>query len=143
MTISVFDAAKTLGHYSGWKLSNLQMQKILYLAHMVHMGENNGSPLIDEIFQSWEYGPVLPSLYYKVKFFGNKPVQDVFNRNKIWTEGEESRIIKEAAEQFSDFPPGSLITLTHRVNGAWDTTFIRGANVPIPNEKIINEYNNL
>ena len=143
MTISVFDAAKTLGHYSGWKLSNLQMQKILYLAHMVYMGENDGSPLIDETFQSWDYGPVLPSLYYKVKFFGNKPVQDVFNRNKIWTDGEESRILKEAAKQFSNVHPGSLITLTHRENGAWDGTYIRGANIPIPNDKILAEYNTL
>jgi uncharacterized phage-associated protein len=64
MTISVFDAARTLGYYSDWKLSNLQMQKILYLAHMVYMDKNSGEPLVDEDFQAWDYGPVLPSLYY-------------------------------------------------------------------------------
>lgn len=143
MTISVFDAAKTLGHYSNWRLLNLQMQKILYLSHMVYMGENAGSPLIDEIFQSWDYGPVLHSLYYKVKFFGNKPVQDVFNRNKIWTDGEESRILREAAKKFHNVHPGSLITLTHRENGAWDDAYIRGANIPITNERILREYESL
>ncbi|MDV6345244.1 Panacea domain-containing protein [Nitrosomonas sp. Is37] len=141
MTISVFDAAKTLGYYAGWRLSNLQMQKILYLAHMVYMGENKGEPLVDEEFQSWDYGPVLPSLYYKVKFFGNKPVQDVFHRNRILTDGPESKILKDAAEKFSNANPGSLIAWTHRPNGAWDKTYIPGArNITIPNKEILAEY---
>jgi len=143
MTISVFDAARTLGYYSDWKLSNLQMQKILYLAHMVYMDKNSGEPLVDEDFQAWDYGPVLPSLYYKIKFFGNKPVKDIFYRNNILTDGPESEILKEAVKKFSNVNPGSLIALTHRESGAWDKNYVRGANIPIPNKEILAEYESI
>jgi len=144
MTISTFDAARTLGHYSNWSLTNLQMQKILYLSHMVYLDKTNGTPLVNEEFESWDYGPVLPSLYHRIKFYGSEPVRDVFHNNKILTFGKEAEILKEAAHKFSHVHPGSLIDLTHRKDGAWDQTYFRGArNRIIPNEKILEEYKTL
>lgn len=38
MTVSVLSAAKTLAEMTDWNLSNLEMNKILYLAHMLRLG---------------------------------------------------------------------------------------------------------
>lgn len=38
MTVSVLAAAKRLAQRSNWSLSNLELQNILYLAHMFYMG---------------------------------------------------------------------------------------------------------
>lgn len=77
MTVRTIDAARYLSILSGWKLSNLQMQKILYMADMNFVGQTQ-QRLLDEDFEAWDYGPVLPSLYHKCKAFGAKHVPDVF-----------------------------------------------------------------
>ena len=71
MTIAYGDAAHRLGVNSGWSLSNLQLQKILFMADMNFVGQGKGR-LIDEDFEAWDYGPVLPSLYRECKPFGAK-----------------------------------------------------------------------
>ena len=143
MTISTFEAAKTLGHFSDWRLSNLQMQKILYLAHMFYMGRNNGDPLVDEEFQAWDYGPVLPSLYHKISFFGRDPVKDVFFGDNI-NKSNEAAILKEAAQSLANAKPGALVNYTHKSKGAWDKNYVQGARKRIiPNCDILEEYRNI
>jgi uncharacterized phage-associated protein len=141
MTISTFEAAKTLGHYEGWSLSNLRMQKVLYLAHMFYMGQNEGEPLVGELFQSWDLGPILPSLYKKVSFFGSDAVQDVFYGVSMTEEGPEAKVLKLAAEGISKYRHGALVSYTHKEGGAWSNNYVVGANGrTIPNKDILEEY---
>jgi len=41
MTVSASAAAKRMCERSGWTLSNLELQKLLYIAHMFHLGETS------------------------------------------------------------------------------------------------------
>ena len=86
MAISPFKALKTLGQIGGWNLTNLQIQKILYLIHLFYLGRK-GDPLINESFEAWDYGPVLPSLYHEINFFDSDPVLDVFKGIEPLKEG--------------------------------------------------------
>ena len=143
MSISVFQAAKRLGSCSNWNLSNLQMQKILYFAHMIHLGRRD-APLIDETFEAWEYGPVMPSLYRKIKFFGSDKVIDIFPSQADAKGREETEIIREVADFFKDKKPHDLVTIAHHPKGAWAKNYnsLR-RNIKIPNADIQEEYNNL
>ena len=79
--ISAVEAARVLCEKSGWKLTNLQLQKMLYIAHMTYMGERDGEPLISGMFppfEAWEFGPVSPTAYRHVKTFGAEPIGNVF-----------------------------------------------------------------
>lgn len=78
MAISVISAAETACEHSGWTLTNLSLQKLLYLAHMKFLGQQDGEPLLKEAFEAWKYGPVVSRLYQKIKKFGNSPISDVF-----------------------------------------------------------------
>jgi len=143
MTVSTREAAKALGHFSDWSFSNLQMQKILYLAHMFYMGRHQGEPLVDEHFEAWDYGPVLPSLYHDVKFFGSAPVKDVFFSTQL-IQGREANIIQEAARAFENTRAGQLVAATHKEGGAWATHYMPGVRgIIIPNGDILREYNAL
>lgn len=145
MAISVLSAAKRLGKKSNWSLSNLEMQKILYLAHMFFMGRNNGEPLIRGNFEAWDYGPVHPDLYHRVKIFGSDDVQDIFPNIEPPAKGSREReIIDEAYENLGDLGPGRLVNATHQPNGAWDQNYLPGKrHIIIPNEDILREYREL
>ena len=41
MTISAFAAAREVCQATGWATSNLALQKILYIAQMMHLGEQD------------------------------------------------------------------------------------------------------
>ena len=136
-------AAKELCRVSDWSLSNLAIHKILYLAHMIYMGRNNGELLIDDAFQAWDYGPVLPTVYHNAKVFGDKPVKNIFHRVPSIKEGSpQQEIILEAYENLCELSPGELVSITHWPEGAWARSYKSGRkNVVIPDEDILREYN--
>lgn len=141
MTISSLSAAKKACEVSNWKLTNLSLQKILYIAHMVYMGNHEGRPLLDENFQAWAYGPVLPNVYHRVKAFGNSPVRNIFHSVPSLKEGPEAEILVDAVEKLSNMSAGKLVAITHWDKGAWNKHYIPGkANITIPNRDILDEY---
>ena len=119
------------------------MQKVLYFAHMRYLGIEK-KRLIDEDFQAWEYGPVLPSLYHRVKVAGRNPVHKVLF---LWEDPEleedsiEYRYLKDTYEAMKDIEPGQMINISHCEGGAWDEVYEMGTrNIIIPEEAIIKEF---
>jgi uncharacterized phage-associated protein len=142
MAVHAFSAAKTICVLRDWSVSNLELQKILYLAHMYHMGVHGGAPLIYEPFEAWNYGPVVPDLYHRMKTFGSGPVQNVFH----WIDSvpmgtPEFESLREAAEGTKNMRPSQLVANTHSTAGAWATVYQPNVmGVRIPNAAILNEY---
>src|SRR5205814_7409199 len=132
---------KRLGERSGWSLSNLEMQKLLYLAHMFYLG-HTGEPLVDGHFEAWDYGPVHPVLYHRAKIFGSAPVENIFNAVADLTgPREEIEILDKFVERLSHAVPGKLVAITHWDEGAWAKHYQPGGrHVVIPNEDIRQEY---
>lgn len=141
MTISVFDAANHLCKLSGMSLSNLRLQKLIYLSHMLHLGEV-GQPLIREYFEAWDYGPVQPDLYHTLKIYGSSPVKHLLHKTKkLDDESPEANCLNEAYEQLSHRSASWLVAITHWKKGAWAKTYVPGVRgLVIPNESILEEY---
>jgi uncharacterized phage-associated protein len=143
MTISILSAAKHLAKQSNWSLSNLELQKILYLAHMFYLGRT-GEPLVHGQFEAWDYGPVHPDLYHKAKIFGSDNVQNVFHANSDLSESPERKVIDEAYSSLGKVGAGYLVHATHRKDGAWERAYLPGTlHCIIPNNDILREYQKL
>ena len=141
MTISSLAAAKKICELSEWSISNLSLQKILYMAHMVHMGRHDGDLLIDETFEAWDYGPVLPSVYHKAKSFGSKPVRNVFRAFPDITDSVELDTLTEATNALAHTSAGKLVAITHWKDGAWAKHYASNSmGTTIPNSDILEEY---
>ncbi len=141
MTINVLGAASFLIERSNCTLSNLELQKIIYIAHMFHLGRYDKKPLVHGQFQAWYYGPVHPDLYHQVKLYGANPVKMVYRAPNIDKSNNEARLLEKAYEALGNAGPGVLVNVTHKANGAWDKNYVAGVRgVPIPNEDIWQEY---
>lgn len=127
---------------SGWKLSNLSLQKILYMAQLYYMGKNNGARLVDTHFEAWDYGPVSPELYHKAKVFGAGPVEDVFYSARVFGKDDPRRaLLIEVADDLLDISPGELVNITHWQHGAWAKHYVpKARGIRIPDEDILKEY---
>lgn len=141
MAVSALSAARTLCELRNWELSNLEIQKILYLAHMFHLGRTN-APLINESFEAWDYGPVVPEVYADARAFGSERVTGAFYRvHAVRPDSEEYKTLQEAAEGTRGVRAGRLVAITHRDNGAWAKNYRQGMRrIKIPNRDIIDEY---
>ena len=140
MTTRVDSAARYLCELSGWKLSNLQLQKMLYLADMNFVGQGRGR-LLDEDFEAWDYGPVLPSLYHTCKAFGPKPIPNVFWGAVDIRGTPEAQILDTAWNNLRGQNPGRLVENTHWAGGAWAQRYVPGARgIKITSHDMVNEY---
>lgn len=141
MTISSFQAAKKICELSDWTITNLKLQKILYLSHLYYLGREK-EPLVNEKFEAWYYGPVEPLLYDKMKVFGNRPIRDAFFDITTKTPCKEFYFIENQYNEISNKSTWDLVLLTHLKGGAWERYFEEDQkHRKIPNEDISEEYN--
>lgn len=140
MPVSVTAAAKYICEKSGWTITQLALQKILYLAHMVHLGRAS-EPLVHGDFEAWDYGPVHPILYHKIKAYGSKPVPKVlYPKDELGP--AHLATLNEACERLLKKSPGELVQNTHWENGAWAKNYSAGAKgIVISEFDIVQEYN--
>lgn len=54
-------------------ISNLQLQKILYFLQRKYLKEQ-GRPLFSDEIQAWQFGPVVPEVYYQYCGFGSRTI---------------------------------------------------------------------
>lgn len=135
-------AAKLLCESADWTLTQLSVYKGLYIAHMIYLGENDGEPLLNESFEAWDYGPVIPSLYHKLKIFGNRPVKEtIFWNLPIENNNEKIKTIHDTGRHIKDFSSAILVNFTHHQKGAWARHYRPGVRgTKIPNRDILEEY---
>ena len=126
----------------GWKVSNLSLQKILYMAQLYYMGKNSGNKLVDTKFEAWDYGPVSPDLYHRAKIFGSSPVDDVFFNARVFSSDDPRKaILDEVCDDLLKMSPGELVNITHWEKGAWAKHYVPGTRgIPIPDQDIYREY---
>ncbi|RUM95932.1 DUF4065 domain-containing protein [Pseudaminobacter arsenicus] len=142
MTIDVESAARFIAECTGWKATNLTIQKILYLSQVVHLGRT-GERLVDTDFEAWDYGPVAPELYRQLKGFGSKPIPEaVFWQARNISAKPAAETLREACQHLGKKSGGDLIKNTHWSGGAWAKRYIPGANVRISAEDMLDEYRN-
>ena len=144
MTISTLRGAKTLCEITEWDITNIELHKILYLCHVMYAGTYK-SPLFKEDFEAWDYGPVLPTLYEKMKCFGAEVIFDIFGVAPLIksdpSEKKEYDIIEKYGKVFYGYTPSELINITHCRKGAWDKNYKSGVRgIIIPFEDILQEY---
>ena len=141
MAVSSFEAARHLCRVSNWALTNLALQKMLYLAHLSFVGKHSGAKLVDEEFEAWAYGPVLPSVYRQAKIFGNEHVKDVFYGVDDISETPEGRMLSSAWKSLKNKSASELVAITHWPKGAWAATYMPGVyGAEIPTSLILKEY---
>ena len=109
---------------------------------MICLGRSEGKkPLVDEDFEAWDYGPVLPTVYRRAKIFGREPIQNIFRSFTSDTGSWNNEIIEEVVTGLKGKKPGELVAITHWDKGAWAKNYCPGEiGTVIPNEDIVREY---
>lgn len=106
----------------GCPISNLQLQKILYYIQKSFL-ENGGEAFSDEI-EAWQFGPVVPAVYYQYCGFGALPIRMSYVTNIC---EECKRVINAIVEKKRLLNPWDMVEDTHKRGKAWDEIYREGA----------------
>lgn len=140
-------------------ITNLKLQKILYIAYGLHWclyGEN----LFDSQIQAWRLGPVVPDVYNEFRDFSDKPI---ITEAGIDKEGDGVVVCPTFDTDFPRFnnfnamtmacviygnkKASTLVNITHKNGSAWKTYEDRINNgekfIPMDINLIRTEFENI
>lgn len=137
-----------MGDLAGVPMTNMALQKMVYLAHGWHIFRT-GQPLAINHFEAWEFGPVVKCLYDALKSYGNQPVTGRIT----WFNALENRVevarapIEDRQRTFlgalfncyGRLKAFQLSNLTHASGGPWDRVFNAGEGEIHFNQRISND----
>lgn len=117
----------------------MQIQKLTYFCHAWMLGLGYG-PLFQDAVESWQYGPVIRSLYHALKHYGGDCItQEILDKPTVFTEQEE-RIIKVIWRQYGQLDGTRLSRMTHVAGSPWEQTYQKDKRSQIIHNHVIRDY---
>ena len=97
--------------------------KMVYIAHGFHLALTE-NPLIKENVMAWQYGPVIPELYFQLKadnlIFTSQQEKEDFDNN-----AELKKFLDAVYDKYCNKSGAELSNLTHIIGSPWDITVNR------------------
>lgn len=119
------DLLLDLGHtHKVLDITPMKLQKLLYFAQGLELARAN-SPLFDEDFQAWRYGPVIPSIYRRFKAFGADvvPITHPYRTDTSSVPSDVKDRLVDVIDTFGKLTPSKLSDASHAKGGPWDEVF--------------------
>ena len=110
-------------------ISNLQLQKILYnlqkafLQSEIRITKKKSSALFGDEIEAWQWGPVVPSVYYVYCTYGSMSIIETYD---VHIDARVQKFIDPIIERQRSVNPWRLVDETHRKGGAWDRVYRNG-----------------
>lgn len=122
----------------------LQIQKLTYFAHAWTLGIY-GRSLIDDVYEAWKYGPVLPVIYWNLSHYKGRPVDaciPIHPDDEREFSDADMTTIQQVHDLYGHLSGWSLSKLTHAPGTPWSQIHnVHGWY--IPNDLIQRYYANL
>ena len=132
----------------GLALTNMQLQKLPYIAHGWSLALLNSPLIADEQPQAWPYGPVYPSLYESLRSYGSRAVEDVIradNGSDVRKDlsNREKDLIEAVWARYRGIPAWRLSDMTHKDGTPWSLARQRGNCAPLNEDDIKQHYRSM
>ena len=146
MSVAAYTVAKdilSLAKKNNESVSNLKIQKLLYYAQAWYMVNNNGEVLFDDVIEARKYGPVISSVYDKLKRFKRNPIIISIKESDLSTLSEGQKDFLNAFyDNFITCSTTDLISMTHSEK-PWQEAYASGENTPISTKTMYSYYSQM
>ena len=113
-----------LYNQKGIPITQLHIQKLMFLFEAYYMNKNNVDKVYDDDFQAWDYGPVNYDLYryYKKNKRNEIHLNDKEQSEALQISPDKRQALEAIFEIFKDFSANELVSFTHQPNSPWSNT---------------------
>jgi uncharacterized phage-associated protein len=144
---SIANAFLTLANRDGYRIDPLKLQKLLYYANGYYMAEHAGQPLINEHFEAWDYGPVIPTVYYEFREYKDGPIKRfayTWDRSTAQMivapqpvgDPAAGEVISWVWDQYKNYSGLQLSEMTHKEGSPWHNARSKPVNYRMRNERL-------
>lgn len=106
-------------------ISNLKLQKMMYYLQGFNLAFFE-EKLFDDDIEAWQYGPVVPSVYYNFRDFSKGAILLSEDVEQIALKNEEQEdMFRQVLDEYGKFSAIRLMEMTHE-ELPWKSTDIRG-----------------
>ncbi|EIF5083658.1 DUF4065 domain-containing protein [Clostridium perfringens] len=119
-------------------ITNLQLQKILYYIQGKFIKKTK-KPIFDNSIEAWQYGPVVPEVYYWFNKFVSEPITGVEKSKNVKFSNEEIKLIEEVISENIDLDPWQLVKKTHD-ELPWKKNYVSNLNLEISYDDLKNFF---
>ncbi|HBF28747.1 Panacea domain-containing protein [Rhizobium sp.] len=124
----------------------------MYIQKLCHIANGwmlavSGQPLIEEVPEAWDNGPVFRSIWKHIKEYGYRgqynTLMDPDNQNVVEEQltDDEKQVIKHVWDKYGHLSAAKLSQLTHEPNTPWEKAYFnKGRNSPLDLDDIKNHY---
>ena len=131
-------------------LTPMKLQKLAFFLHG-WMLATTGRPAIKEPFRAWTYGPVVPTLYDRLKGYGSGRITQYLQDVDATTQESKALVVSDADTEFQraldltwekyiGISALSLSAMTHERNSPWDIARRVGPGAEISNDLIQSHF---
>lgn len=116
-------------------ISNLKLQKILYFVQAEFLVTKN-QPCFAEKIQAWDFGPVVPDVYYAYRMFGSANIPCIGkSRVSYIISPSDKELLNGVIDECSKYSASALVEITHNQT-PWIDAYEPGCNNEITQESI-------
>lgn len=116
-------------------ISNLKLQKILYFVQAEFLVTKN-QPCFAEEIQAWDFGPVVPDVYYTYRMFGSANIPCIGkSRVSQIISSSDKELLDGIIDECSKYSASALVEITHNQT-PWMEAYKPGWNNEITPESI-------
>lgn len=121
-------------------IQNLALQKILYFIQAEFLVTKN-RPCFHDPIQAWDFGPVVPNIYLKYRFYGNGCIPKPKNGYNNTITKKDAKIINNVVKTCMKYSNAQL-TIIIQHQDPWTQNYEPGKRNVIPNQKIRDYFKN-
>lgn len=137
---AVAQAFLDLAYREGLQLTNMQLQKLVFFAHGAHLAAY-GQPLINEPIKAWDFGPVIPSLYEKLRGYGAMAVPHLIDQwERIHPNSSDFQAVRSAWKAYGHLDAWTLSDITHQPGSPWEQVWNNGGRYSDIPDYVIQQY---
>jgi uncharacterized phage-associated protein len=141
---AVANAFLDIARQDGKKLTNMKLQKLVYIAHGWHLALF-GDPLIYDDVYAWQWGPVIPPLYEHLRQYGSGVVSELIRDSSTPVDpaSREMHLIKAIWQKYGGMSAIQLSGITHQPNTPWSDAWRTWQYSKISDSRIKEHYQRL
>ncbi len=100
-------------------MTNMRINKLLYFAQGWSLARY-GKPLFTDEIEAWDYGPVVPPIYHRLKTSGRDKIKGVMDEDYAshFTK-QESRLLIDILHAYDRYSTAGLVEMTHQPGTPW------------------------
>lgn len=115
-------------------ISNLKLQKILYFIQAEFLVVTD-SPCFQETIEAWDFGPVVPEVYYEYRMYGSASIPCEDYNEQFMINPNDIEMINGIIDECAQFSAYQLVNITHKQD-PWINAYRSWRKMPISNESI-------